>query len=124
MKPLLLDFLIFKLLASLIGKSNFSALHFYGLISLRLFSKAGEFGAAPAPKIGLFFGGGAEQLWYQFVGLAAVGGFSVVFSFIAWYVISLITGGIRVSEEEEFKGLDISEHGMEAYPGFVKENEG
>ncbi|MFN5968260.1 MAG: hypothetical protein ACK46E_24755 [Pseudanabaena sp.] len=42
---------------------------------------------------------------------------------MAWYVISLITGGIRVSEEEEIKGLDISEHAMEAYPGFGKESE-
>jgi len=95
----------------------------WGTLALGLFSKAGEFGAAPAPKAGLFFGGGAEQLWYQFVGFIAVGGFTVVFSFIAWYVISLITCGIRVSEEEEIKGLDISEHAMEAYHGFGKESE-
>ena len=29
--------------------------------------------------------------------------------------------GIRVSEQEELQGLDIGEHGMEAYSGFVKE---
>lgn len=57
------------------------------------------------------------------IGIAAVGGFTVAFSFIAWYVISLITGGIRVDAEEEFKGLDIGEHGMEAYAGFAKESE-
>jgi ammonium transporter len=32
--------------------------------------------------------------------------------------------GIRVSEEEELLGLDIGEHGMEAYAGFVKEASG
>ena len=96
----------------------------WGTLAVGLFSKAGMFGAPSAPKMGLFFGGGSEQLWYQFVGLSAVAGYTVVFSFIAWYVIALITGGIRVSEEQEFKGLDITEHGMEAYPGFGKESEG
>jgi Amt family ammonium transporter len=78
-------------------------------------------GAGPAA--GLFFGGGFTQLFHQLVGIGAVGGFTVAFSFIGWYVIALITGGIRVEPEEEFKGLDIGEHGMEAYSGFVKESE-
>ena len=80
--------------------------------------------AGAGPKAGLFFGGGFEQLIPQVIGIAAVGGFTVAFSFIAWYAISLISGGIRVHAEEEFKGLDISEHGMEAYAGFGKESEG
>jgi Amt family ammonium transporter len=96
----------------------------WGTLALGLFSKAGAFGATRTPKMGLFFGGGVEQLLHQFVGYIAVAGFTVVFSFIAWYVIAMITGGIRVEPEEEFKGLDISEHGMEAYPGFGKESEG
>ena len=79
--------------------------------------------AGAGPKAGLFFGGGFDQLLYQLIGIASVGGFTVAFSFIAWYAISLITGGIRVDAEEEFKGLDISEHGMEAYSGFSKESE-
>jgi len=79
--------------------------------------------AGAGPKAGLFFGGGFDQLLYQLLGVVSVGGFTVAFSFIGWYVISLITGGIRVETEEEFKGLDISEHGMEAYSGFVKESE-
>lgn len=78
---------------------------------------------AVGPAAGLFYGGGFTQLWHQLIGIAAVGGFTVAISFISWYVISLITSGIRVEEEEEFKGLDISEHGMEAYSGFVKESE-
>lgn len=80
--------------------------------------------AGAGPKAGLFFGGGFEQLIPQAIGVAAVGGFTVAFSFIAWYAISLISGGIRVHAEEESKGLDISEHGMEAYAGFGKESEG
>lgn len=95
----------------------------WGTLAVGLFSKAGEFSAVPAPKMGLFFGGGTDQLLYQFVGFIGIGGFTAVFSFIAWSLISLLTGGIRVSPEDELKGLDISEHGMEAYPGFGKESE-
>jgi Amt family ammonium transporter len=93
----------------------------WGTLAVGLFSEADKFGAAPFPKPGLFINGSFEQLWYQFVGAAAVGGFTVVFSFIAWYLIAAITGGIRVPREEELKGLDIGEHGMEAYSGFAKE---
>ena len=46
--------------------------------------------------------------------------FTVVASAIFWYALKA-TVGIRVHEEDEIKGLDISEHGMEAYSGFVKE---
>ncbi len=40
-------------------------------------------------------------------------------SFVTWFVIKKIMG-IRVSEEEEFQGVDISECGLEAYPEFTK----
>jgi ammonium transporter, Amt family len=36
---------------------------------------------------------------------------------LAFWAILKATLGIRVTREEEFQGLDISEHGMEAYPG-------
>lgn len=72
---------------------------------------------------GLFFGGGINQLLAQIIGILTVGGFTVAFSFIAWYALKAIFGSIRVHEEEERKGLDISEHGMEAYNGFVKETD-
>lgn len=72
---------------------------------------------------GLLTGGGVQQLIAQIVGLLSVGGFTVAFSFITWYGISAVLGGIRVEEEEEFRGLDIGEHGMEAYSGFVKESD-
>lgn len=72
---------------------------------------------------GLFVGGGIQQLIAQIVGLLSVGGFTVAFSFIVWYGLAAILGGIRVEEEEEHRGLDIGEHGMEAYSGFVKESD-
>ncbi|PSB29473.1 ammonium transporter [Stenomitos frigidus ULC18] len=71
------------------------------------------------PKAGLFLGGGLEQLWTQFVGAALVGLITVVLSTL--FLLALkVTLGIRVSPEEELQGLDIGEHGMEAYAGFVK----
>ena len=41
---------------------------------------------------------------------------------IAWSVIGALFGGIRVTEAEETEGLDIGEHGMEAYPDFATTN--
>ena len=40
-------------------------------------------------------------------------------SLIVWFIIKMVIG-IRVSEEEEYEGVDISECGMEAYPEFTK----
>lgn len=56
----------------------------------------------------------------QLIGILSVGAFTVIFSGVSWYVLDKIIG-IRVSPEEEVNGLDIGEHGMEAYSGFVKE---
>ncbi len=69
--------------------------------------------------LGLFVGGGFTQLWVQFVGCAAYAIWTVVTCWIAWKVIGGFFGGIRVSEQEEIAGLDIGEHGMEAYPDFA-----
>jgi ammonium transporter, Amt family len=95
----------------------------WGTIALGLFSQGNKFGANPAPKLGLFSGGGIEQLGTQLIGVVAVGAFTVAVSFIAWKIIGVITEGIRVSPEEEFEGLDIGEHGMEAYSDFMRESD-
>ncbi len=54
----------------------------------------------------------------QLVGALVIFGWVFVVSFIVWFVIKLVMG-IRVSEEEEFEGLDLAECGMEAYPEFT-----
>ncbi|MBJ7899321.1 MAG: ammonium transporter [Cyanobacteria bacterium RI_101] len=69
---------------------------------------------------GLFYGGGIGQLINQIIGIVAVGAFTVAFSVALWFILKQ-TLGIRVSKHEEMIGLDIGEHGMEAYSGFVKE---
>jgi len=68
---------------------------------------------------GLLTGHGFTQLGVQFVGLVSFAIFAIVSSWILWSVIGAIFGGIRVTESEEIEGLDIGEHGMEAYPDFA-----
>ncbi len=67
--------------------------------------------------VGIF---GTANIITQIIGIASIGAFTVVFSAIVWTLLK-VTLGIRVHEDEERRGLDISEHGMEAYSGFVKE---
>jgi len=63
-----------------------------------------------------FFNGGNEEisLVSQIIGIAAVYGFAFVLSFLTFFIIKLVMG-VRVSAEEESEGLDIGEHGQEAY---------
>ena len=54
----------------------------------------------------------------QIIGALTIFGWVFVASFIAFFVIKLVLG-LRVSEEEEYEGVDVSECGMEAYPEFA-----
>jgi Amt family ammonium transporter len=58
-----------------------------------------------------------HQLLIQLTGVLAIGGFTFVFAYSVMYLLKA-TVGIRVSEEEETRGLDVSEHEMEAYQEF------
>ena len=58
-----------------------------------------------------------DQFINQLIGVGVIGAFSVICAGIIIYAIKTIAG-IRVSEEEELKGLDISEHSMDAYADF------
>jgi len=69
--------------------------------------------------MGLFNGGGITLLLVQALGAAAYAIWPLVTCWITWSIIGGLFGGIRVSEEEETQGLDIGEHGMEAYPDFA-----
>jgi Amt family ammonium transporter len=54
----------------------------------------------------------------QIIGALTIFVWVFVTSFVAWYVLKKVMG-IRVSEEEEYDGVDLSECGMEAYPEFT-----
>jgi len=54
----------------------------------------------------------------QLTGLGVILAWTFVTSFVVWFVIKMVMG-IRVSEEEEYEGVDLGECGMEAYPEFI-----
>ena len=74
----------------------------------------------PVGPHGLLLGGGFGTLIPQLIGIISVGGMTVLVSSIFWLALKAISG-IRVTPAEEMEGLDIGEHGMEAYSGFTKE---
>jgi len=74
--------------------------------------------------VGLFGASkGVEQIMHQLVGIGSIGAFTVVFALILFSIIKLIAG-LRVSEEEEFHGLDQGEHSAAAYPDFAVSHSG
>lgn len=62
--------------------------------------------------------GSAAPFMTQLIGTVSVGAFAFIFSFIVFSILKF-TIGVRVSPEEEAEGLDIGEHGQEAYPDFA-----
>ncbi|PKG23815.1 ammonium transporter [Niallia nealsonii] len=77
---------------------------------------------ATVGKPGLFYGGGFHQLGIQALGVVTCAVFAFVVSYIILLAIKKVSG-IRVSEEEEIMGLDISEHGTYGYPEAFLSNE-
>ncbi len=93
----------------------------WGTLSLGLFA-TGQFGAATptgadnsAPVKGLFYGGGTDQLVAQCIGNFSIAIGVFVVAMILMYAVKA-TGTLRVSREGEIEGLDVHEHGAEAYP--------
>jgi Amt family ammonium transporter len=70
---------------------------------------------------GLFAGGGTTQLVSQLIGIGTVGVTVFVASAVLWLALKY-TIGVRVSQAEEVEGLDVGEHGIEAYPGFANDS--
>ena len=69
--------------------------------------------------LGLFFGGGTALLITQLIGVIIVAVWVCSMSFIMFTLIKK-TVGLRVTPQEELAGLDLGEHGSEAYPDFLK----
>lgn len=99
----------------------------WGTLAVGLFAIGPNTMASPnfvpytdGPSTGLLIGGGLEglrQLSIQVLGITSIGLFSIFMSGIAWATIRS-TVGIRVSQQAELKGLDLSEFGMKAYSDF------
>ncbi len=68
--------------------------------------------------VGIFGGlASGAQIISQIIGIVSIGIFTFAFAFILFSVIKAVMG-LRVSEDEEFEGLDIGEHGNVAYGDF------
>ncbi len=60
---------------------------------------------------------GGSQFLTQLIGVAVIGAFCLISSFLILFTIKKIMG-LRVNKREELEGLDSAEHGMSAYPDF------
>lgn len=92
----------------------------WGVIAVGLLSsEAGMISAgyAEPSNYGLLLGGGIEQLAIQLIGIGAIVAWTAATAGILFFAIKM-TMGLRVSEAEEMRGLDLEEHGIDAYPDF------
>ena len=94
------------------------AVHFcngiWGTIAVGLFATT----SAPSSEInGLFYGGGFSQLLIQLTAILSVLLWTGITMVIVFKIIDK-TIGLRVTDQEQIEGLDLHEHGMNAYFGF------
>lgn len=88
----------------------------WGTLACGLFNAEAVIGAGSA-NTGLFYGGGINQLISQVIGAGTAFVWAFGMGMLIFFLLKK-TIGLRASEEEEMKGLDITEHGNEAYAGF------
>jgi len=86
----------------------------WGTLAVGLFGREGLGGLS---RNGLFYGGGLVQLGVQVLGSLATIAFVLLAMGLVFKLIAA-TVGLRVGRDEELRGLDIGEHGMESYAGF------
>lgn len=85
----------------------------FGTLCVGLFASP-EFGGG---QKGLFHGGGFSLLGIQAIGVGLAATWSFCTSFLVFFIMHK-TIGLRVTEDEEIIGLDLLEHGNEAYPDY------
>jgi Amt family ammonium transporter len=86
----------------------------WGTIAVGIFGKQALLGG---DYNGFIYGGNPMQFGIQIIGSLATVVFVMITMGVIFKIIDL-TVGLRVTPEEEMRGLDIGEHGMEAYGGF------
>lgn len=87
----------------------------WGTLSVGLFAQ--DIFSPGTTGNGLLFGGGLKLFGAQLIGVLAVMAWCLGTGFFLFWVLKK-TIGLRVNKDEELRGLDIDEHGMEAYSGF------
>ena len=90
-----------------------------GLFASGQFNSSGPLGPDNAsPLTGLLYGGGLQVLAAQAIGSLIITSATFVVSLVLMYAVNAM-GYLRVSEEGEFMGLDLHEHGVPAYPEYA-----
>lgn len=87
----------------------------WGTLSTGLFATPALVEQVGVGSAGLFYGGGVHQLGIQALGLIGTIAYVLIVSFVLLGIMKA-TMGLRVNEEEEVVGLDLSEHGSYGYP--------
>jgi len=88
----------------------------WGLLSLGIFADGTYHGV-----VGLLYGGGFTQLIFQAVAASVAFLWAFGMGYLIFKVMDIVHG-IRVPPEEEISGLDLPEHGGQAYPDFIHMN--
>ncbi len=85
----------------------------WGTLSTGLFASPE---LATVGQAGLFYGGGFAQLGVQIMGVTVSAAYAFSVSFVILFIMKKVMKGLRVTEEQELIGLDLSEHGSYGYP--------
>ena len=91
----------------------------WGTLSNGLFASPALVEKVGIGEAGLIYTGSFQQLWVQFYGVAVSGAYAFIVSFVLLAIMKAIVG-LRVTEEQEIVGLDLSEHGAYGYPEQMK----
>jgi Amt family ammonium transporter len=89
----------------------------WGTLAVGLFAAGDEDATKGYGVAGLFFGGGADQLVAQLVGIVSCVVIVSLVSFVVFRIIRSFPGSwnLRIERELELEGIDIAEHGLPAY---------
>ena len=85
----------------------------WGTLAVGLFHAEKSMGIGPK-NLGLFYGAGSDQLISQLIGVVSFMSWGLLTGFILFSLVKKVVG-LRVTDDEEYIGLDIEEHGLEAY---------
>lgn len=88
----------------------------WGTVACGLFAAEKTLGCGDA-NTGLFYGGGFHTTGVQLLGIVTVGAWAFGMGLAIFYALKK-AGILRVSAKTELKGLDVAEHGEDAYAGF------
>ena len=85
----------------------------WGTLAVGLFHAEKSMGIG-AKNLGIFYGANSDQLISQAIGSISFMAWGLTTGFILFGIVKKVVG-LRVTEDEEYIGLDIEEHGLEAY---------